>query len=45
MNEATRPGLIERLSALLLREPEDREQLLQLLRSAYQRNLLDAELH
>ena len=43
MNEATRPGLIERLSALLLREPEDREQLLQLLRSAYQRNLLDAD--
>jgi magnesium and cobalt transporter len=43
MNEASRPGLIERLSALLLREPEDREQLLQLLRSAYQRNLLDAD--
>ena len=43
MNEASRPGLIERLSALLLREPEDREQLLELLRSAYQRNLLDAD--
>jgi len=43
MNETTRPGLIERLSALLLREPEDREQLLSLLRSAYQRNLLDAD--
>jgi magnesium and cobalt transporter len=43
MNETTRPGLIERLSALLLREPEDREQLLALLRSAYQRNLLDAD--
>jgi len=43
MNEPSRPGLIERLSALLLREPEDREQLLALLRSAYQRNLLDAD--
>ena len=43
MNETTRPSLIERLSALLLREPEDREQLLSLLRSAYQRNLLDAD--
>jgi len=43
MNETSRPGLIERLSALLLREPEDREQLLALLRSAYQRNLLDAD--
>jgi magnesium and cobalt transporter len=43
MNETTRPGLIERLSTLLLREPEDREQLLALLRSAYQRNLLDAD--
>jgi magnesium and cobalt transporter len=43
MNDPSRPGLIERLSALLLREPEDREQLLALLRSAYQRNLLDAD--
>jgi len=43
MNDPSRPSLIERLSALLLREPEDREQLLSLLRSAYQRNLLDAD--
>ena len=43
MNETPRPSLIERLSSLLLREPEDREQLLSLLRSAYQRNLLDAD--
>ena len=43
MNDPTRPSLLERLSALLLREPEDREQLLSLLRSAYQRNLLDAD--
>jgi len=41
--ESTKPGLLERLSALLLREPEDREQLITLLHSAYERNLLDAE--
>ena len=38
-----RPGFLERLSSLLLREPEDREQLLQLLYSAYARNLMDAD--
>ncbi|MGO8754043.1 MAG: HlyC/CorC family transporter [Gallionellaceae bacterium] len=38
-----KPGLLERLSTLLLREPEDREQLITLLHSAYQRNLLDAD--
>ena len=43
MNDPTRPSLLERLSTLILREPEDREQLLTLLRSAYQRNLLDAD--
>ncbi len=43
MNDPSRPGLIERLSALILREPEDRAQLLALLRSAYQRDLLDAD--
>lgn len=41
--ESNKPGLLERLSALLLREPEDREQLITLLHSAYERNLLDAE--
>ena len=41
--ESNKPGLLERLSALLLREPEDREQLIILLHSAYERNLLDAE--
>jgi len=40
---SNRPTLLERLSALLLREPEDREQLAQLLRSAYENNLLDAD--
>jgi magnesium and cobalt transporter len=43
MNDPSRPSLLERLSAMLLREPEDRAQLLALLRSAYQRNLLDAD--
>src|SRR5690242_2611469 len=37
------PGLLERVSALFLREPGDREQLLALLRSAYERNLFDSE--
>ena len=38
-----RPGFLERLSHLLMREPEDREQLLALLHSAFERNLLDAD--
>ncbi|HSD60540.1 MAG TPA: transporter associated domain-containing protein [Burkholderiales bacterium] len=37
-----KPGWLERLSMLLMREPEDREQLVELLHSAYERNLLDA---
>ncbi len=41
--DSTKPSLLERLSSLLLREPEDREQLITLLHSAYERNLLDAE--
>ncbi len=40
---STKPSLMERLSALLLREPEDRGQLVELLYSAYERNLLDAD--
>ena len=38
-----KPRLLERLSALLLREPEDREQLVELLHSAFERQLLDAD--
>src|SRR5262247_2694673 len=38
-----KPTWLERLGALIMREPEDREQLIQLLRSAYDRNLLDAD--
>jgi magnesium and cobalt transporter len=43
MNDPARPSLLERLSALLMREPSDREQLVELLRSAYSRNLRDAD--
>jgi magnesium and cobalt transporter len=43
MNEHAKPSLLERLSSLLLREPEDREQLIELLHSAFERRLLDAE--
>lgn len=38
-----KPSLLERLSTLLLRAPEDREQLVQLLYGAYEKNLLDAD--
>jgi magnesium and cobalt transporter len=38
-----KPGFLERLSTLLLREPEDREQLILLLHSAFERDLLDAD--
>ncbi|MDP3579874.1 CBS domain-containing protein, partial [Methyloversatilis sp.] len=38
-----RLGFLERLSHLLMREPEDRDQLLALLHSAFERNLLDAD--
>ncbi len=43
MNEPSKPSLLERLSALLMREPEDREQLVKLLHSAFERNLLDGD--
>jgi hemolysin (HlyC) family protein len=43
MNDQSRPSLLERLSALLMREPGDRGELTQLMRSAYSRNLLDAD--
>jgi len=41
--ESSKPSLLERLSTFLLREPEDREQLIQLLHTAYENNLLDAD--
>ncbi|HEU4623104.1 MAG TPA: transporter associated domain-containing protein [Burkholderiaceae bacterium] len=38
-----RQSFFERLSSLLLREPEDREQLLDVLQAAHERNLVDAD--
>jgi len=38
-----RPGLIERLTSWLSREPDNREELLELLHAAYEKNLLDAD--
>ena len=43
MTDTPKPSLLERLSSMLLREPEDREQLVTLLHSAYEHRLLDAE--
>ena len=39
----SKPTWLERLGALLMREPEDREQLVALLHSSYERNLLDSD--
>jgi magnesium and cobalt transporter len=41
--ESNKPTWLERLSTLLLREPEDRDQLIEVLNHAYERNLLDAD--
>ena len=38
-----KPSLLERLSHFLLREPEDREQLVALLHSAYENRLMDSD--
>jgi magnesium and cobalt transporter len=43
MPETPKPSLLERLSSLLLREPDDREQLVELLHSAFERRILDAD--
>src|SRR5437764_13486066 len=39
----SKPSLLERISAFIMREPEDREQLIELMRSSYERNLLDSD--
>ena len=39
----TKPTLLARLSALIMREPENREQLIELLHSAWERDLLQAD--
>lgn len=43
MDDPPKPGWLERFSALVLREPGDREQLTALLHSAYDRNLFDSD--
>ena len=40
---SNKPTLLERLSHFLLREPEDREQLVTLLHGAYENSLMDAD--
>ena len=42
-DKSDKPSLLERLSAFLTREPEDREELLDLMRGAFERKLLDAD--
>ena len=43
LEKSDKASWLERLSMLLIREPEDRDQLIELLHSAYERNLLDAD--
>src|SRR5215467_13221660 len=43
MDESNKPSLLERLSALLTRGPEDREHLVKQLHSAFERHLLDGD--
>jgi magnesium and cobalt transporter len=42
-DRSEKPTLLERLSAFLTREPEDREELLELLHGAFEHKLLDAD--
>jgi magnesium and cobalt transporter len=41
--DGDKPTLMERITAMLLREPEDREELMDILRGAFERHLLDAD--
>jgi magnesium and cobalt transporter len=43
MDPHSKPTLLERLSAFIMREPEDREQLIELLHTSHERDLLDAD--
>jgi magnesium and cobalt transporter len=43
MSDSDKPNWLERLSHLLLREPEDREQLIALLHAAFEKSLLDSD--
>ncbi len=42
-DSSPRPGFLERLTSWLSREPDNREELLELLHAAYENNLLDAD--
>ena len=43
MDESPKRSMLERLSSLLLREPDDRDQLVELLHGAHEKKLLDAD--
>jgi len=43
MADGPKHSWLERLSSLLSREPEDREELIEILHSAFEKNLLDAD--
>ena len=43
MESESKPSLLERISHWLMREPEDREQLIELLHGAYENDLMDAD--
>jgi len=43
MESDSKPSLLERISHWLMREPEDREQLIELLHGAYENSLMDAD--
>ena len=43
MDDSPKRSLLERLSSMLMREPEDRGQLVELLHGAFEKNLLDAD--
>ncbi|MBI4293748.1 MAG: CBS domain-containing protein, partial [Betaproteobacteria bacterium] len=43
MENSHAPSLLDRLAAMLLREPADREQLIALLHSAFERNLIEGD--
>ncbi|MFO1302648.1 MAG: transporter associated domain-containing protein [Burkholderiales bacterium] len=41
--DSDKPTLMERITAMLMREPDDREELLDIMRGAFERHLLDAD--
>ena len=43
MDESAKPGWVERLGAWLSPEPDNREELVEILHAAYEKNLIDAD--